>query len=174
MFLIDRWDWADADREMLRAISLDPQNGELYYLRACLLQAVNRDAEAIELGKKAMEIDPFSRPYALASLYQYARQFDATLKEIRLRLEATPNNLDLLGLEMDTFRRMGNYKEAVDVWARWNILNGRSSVSRGPAACLGSRRCPRLRSLAAWPASPSVEESLRLSCRAGELLCTAW
>ena len=69
MFLIDRWDWADADREMLRAISLDPQNGELYYLRACLLQAVNRDAEAIELGKKAMEIDPFSRPYALASLY---------------------------------------------------------------------------------------------------------
>jgi TolB-like protein/DNA-binding winged helix-turn-helix (wHTH) protein len=124
MFLIDRWDWADADREILRAISLDPQNGELYYLRADLLQAVNRNAEAIELGKKAMEIDPFSRPYALASLYEYARQFDATLKEIRLRLEANPNNLDLLGLEMDTFRRMGNYKEAVDVWARWHILTG--------------------------------------------------
>ncbi len=124
MFLIDRWDWADADREILRAISLDPQNGELYYLRADLLQAVNRNAEAIELGKKAMEIDPFSRPYALASLYEYARQFDAALKEIRLRLEANPNNLDLLGLEMDTLRRMGNYKEAVDVWARWHILTG--------------------------------------------------
>jgi hypothetical protein len=25
---------------------------------------------------------------------------------------------------MDTFRRMGNYKEAVDVWARWHILTG--------------------------------------------------
>jgi TolB-like protein/DNA-binding winged helix-turn-helix (wHTH) protein len=124
MFLIDRWDWADADREILRAISLDPQNGELYYLRACLLQALNRNAEAIELGKKAMEIDPFSRPYALASLYPYARQLDAALKEIRLRLEANPNNLDLLGLEMDTLRRMGNYKEAVDVWARWHILTG--------------------------------------------------
>jgi len=124
MFLIDRWDWADADREILRAISLDPQNGELYYLRACLLQAANRHAEAIDLGKKAMEIDPFSRPYALASLYVYPRQFDAALREIRLRLEANPNNLDLLGLEMDTFRRMGNYKEAVDVWARWHILTG--------------------------------------------------
>jgi TolB-like protein/DNA-binding winged helix-turn-helix (wHTH) protein len=124
MFLIDRWDWADADREILRAISLDPQNGELYYLRACVLQAVNRNAEAIDMGKKAMEIDPFSRPYALASLYPYARRFDAALKEIRLRLEANPNNLDLLGLEMDTFRRMGNYKEAVDVWARWHILTG--------------------------------------------------
>jgi TolB-like protein/DNA-binding winged helix-turn-helix (wHTH) protein len=124
VFFIDRWDWADADREILRAISLDPQNGELYYLRANLLQAVNRNAEAIELGKKSMEIDPFSRPYAVAGLYQYTRQFDATLREIRLRLEANPNNLDLLGLEMDTFRRMGNYKEAVDVWARWHILTG--------------------------------------------------
>jgi tetratricopeptide (TPR) repeat protein len=124
VFLIDRWDWADADREILRAISLDPQNGELYYLRAKLLQAVNRNAEAIELGKKAMEIDPFSRPYAVAGLYEDARQFDAALREIRLRLEANPNNLDLLGLEMDTFRRIGNYKEAVDVWARWHILTG--------------------------------------------------
>jgi TolB-like protein/DNA-binding winged helix-turn-helix (wHTH) protein/Tfp pilus assembly protein PilF len=124
MFLIDRWDWADADREILRAISLDPQNAELYYLRACGLKAVNRQAEAIELGKKVMELDPFSRPYALAGFYEGARQFDAALKEIRLRLEANPNNLDLLGLEMDTLRRMGNYKEAVDVWARWHILTG--------------------------------------------------
>ena len=124
MFLIDRWDWADADREILRAISLDPQNSELYYLRACGLKAVNRQAEAIELGKKTMELDPFSRPYALAGFYEGARQFDAALKEIRLRLEANPNNLDLLGLEMDTLRRMGNYKEAVDVWARWHILTG--------------------------------------------------
>jgi TolB-like protein/DNA-binding winged helix-turn-helix (wHTH) protein len=124
MFLIDRWDWADADREILRAISLDPHNSELYYLRACGLQAVNRQAEAIELGKKTMELDPFLRPYALAGFYEGARQFDAALKEIRLRLEANPNNLDLLGAEMDTLRRMGNYKEAVDVWARWHILTG--------------------------------------------------
>jgi TolB-like protein/DNA-binding winged helix-turn-helix (wHTH) protein len=124
MFLIDRWDWAGADRETLRAISLHPQDAELYYLRACLLQAVNREAEAIDLGRKAMEIDPFARPYLLASLYEYTRQFDAALAEIRLRLEANPNNSDLLGLEMDTFRRMGNYKEAVDAWAKWHILMG--------------------------------------------------
>jgi tetratricopeptide (TPR) repeat protein len=71
-----------------------------------------------------MEIDPFSRPYALASLYEYTRQFDATLAEIRLRLEANPNNPDLIGLEMEIQRRMGNYKEAVDTWAKWHILMG--------------------------------------------------
>jgi TolB-like protein/DNA-binding winged helix-turn-helix (wHTH) protein len=124
MFLIDRWDWADADRETLRAISLNPQDGDLYYLRACVLQAVNREAEAIDLGKKAMEIDPFARPYLLASLYEYTRQFDATLAEIQLRLEANPNNLDLLSLEAEIRRRIGNYKEAVDAWAKWHILMG--------------------------------------------------
>jgi TolB-like protein/DNA-binding winged helix-turn-helix (wHTH) protein len=124
MFLIDRWDWADADREILRAISLNPQNSEIYYLQACVLQAVKRDAEAIDVEKKAMEIDPFSRPYALAGFYVGARQFDAALKEVQLRLEANPNNLDLLGVKMNTLRRMGNYKEAVEVWAKWHILTG--------------------------------------------------
>ena len=124
MFLIDRWDWTDADRHVLRAMSLDPQNSESYYLRACVLQALNRNPEAIALGKKAMELDPFSRPYLLASLYVYPRQFDAALAEIRLRLEANPNNSDLFGSEADIFRRMGKYKEAVDASARWHILIG--------------------------------------------------
>ena len=96
MFLFDRWDWADADREIHRAISLDPQNSELYYFQACVFSAVMRDAEAIDTEKKAMEIDPFSRPYALAGFYAGARQFDAAIKENRLRLEANPNNPDLV------------------------------------------------------------------------------
>jgi tetratricopeptide (TPR) repeat protein len=46
------------------------------------------------------------------------------MAEIRLRQEANPNNLDLLGMEMDTLRRVGNYKEAVEAWAKWHILMG--------------------------------------------------
>ena len=129
MFLIDRWDWADADREIRRAISLDPQNGELYYLQACVLQAVKRDAEAIDAGKKEMEIDPFSRPYALAGFYVGARQYDAALKEIHLRLEANPNNPDLLGVEADIWRRMGEHKKAMDVWGRLDVLTGDSQAA---------------------------------------------
>ncbi len=173
MFLIDRWDWADADREILRAISLDPQNGELYYLRACVLQAVNRNAEAIELGKKAMEIDPFSRPYALASIYVGApigcgAQGNSTAAGSKSQQSHSPRSGDgyvaTYGQVQGGRGRLGQVAYS----------GGRSSVSREPAACLGSGRCPRLRSLAAWPASPSVEERLRLSCRAGELLRTTW
>ena len=149
MFLIDRWDWADADREILRAISLDPQNGELYYLRACLLQAVNRNAEAIDLGKKAMEIDPFSRPYALAGLY---------VERAPIRCGAHGNSA-AVGSKSQQSRSprdgdgyLATYGQLQGSRGRLGQVaysDGRSSVGREPAACLGSGRCPRFRSLAA-------------------------
>lgn len=124
VFLIDRWDWASADQEIMQAIHLDPNDGELYYLRACVLQALNRNAEAIELGKKAMELDPFERPYGLASIYSGARQYDAALADLQLRMVASPNNPDLLGMQWDTWRRKGNYKEAVHAAEKWHIATG--------------------------------------------------
>jgi TolB-like protein len=126
VYLIDRWDWANADREVLRAIALNPANAELYYFRSDVLLAMNRFPEAIEAAKKSMELDPFSRPYGLAGIYESAKQYDAALADLRLRLEASPNDPDLLGLEMDTWRRKGNYKEAVEAWAKWHIATGDS------------------------------------------------
>jgi tetratricopeptide (TPR) repeat protein len=76
-----------------------------------------------------MEIDPFSRPYALAGFYVGARQYDAALKEIHLRLEANPNNPDLLGVEADIWRRMGEHKKAMDVWGRLDVLTGDSQAA---------------------------------------------
>ncbi len=158
MFLIDRWDWANADREIRRAISLDPQNGELYYLQGCVLQAVKRDAEAIDSGKKEMEIDPFSRPYALAGFYVGARQYDAALKEIHLRLEANPNNPDLLGRGGGYMAAYGRTQESDGCLGQVGCSDGRFPGSRGHAASLGSGRRPWRGSLAAWPASPSVKK----------------
>ena len=53
------------------------------------VQAVERDAEAIDLGRRRWKL-LFSRPYALP-LYVPAHQFDAALGEIRLRMEADPS-----------------------------------------------------------------------------------
>ena len=123
LFLV-HWDFANADREFLRAISMDPRSTEYVYVRACLLGALNRFDEAIAIEKNAMDVDPFERPSALASLYPAARQYDASLAETRLRLDADPNNLDLLFNLFDTQRRMGDYRDAVDTWAKWHVASG--------------------------------------------------
>jgi tetratricopeptide (TPR) repeat protein len=124
VYLIDRWDWANADRETLRAIALNPDNAELYYFRSDVLAAMNRIPESIEAAKKSMELDPFARPYGLAGAYESARQYDAALADLRLRLEVAPNDPDLLGTEMDIWRRKGNYKEAMEAWAKWHTATG--------------------------------------------------
>jgi TolB-like protein/DNA-binding winged helix-turn-helix (wHTH) protein len=124
VYLIGRWDWANADLESQRAISLDPRDGELYYLRSCVLEAMNRNAEAMEAAKKTVELIPLERPTAVADLYSYTRHFDAALAELNLRREAFPNNWAVLYSLADTWRRKGNYKESVDAWAKWRIASG--------------------------------------------------
>jgi len=57
-------------------------------------------------------------------MYDLARQFDNAIAELRLRREAVPNNGYLLFLLADIWRRKGNYKEAVDAWARGSIARG--------------------------------------------------
>jgi len=123
-YLIARWDFANADIESQRAISLDPRDAELYYFRACVLSAMNRKAEAIEAAKKSVELDPYQRPEALAVMYSFDRQYDAALAEVRLRLEALPNKSGLLWLNADIWRRKGNFKEFVDAMAKALIASG--------------------------------------------------
>ena len=135
-YLIARWDWASADLEIQRAINLDPTNGELYYFQACVLDAMNRKADAIEAARKSVELAPYERPGALAEMYSFDRQYDPSLAELRLRLESLPNNGYLLFTLADTWRRKGNYKEAVDAWAKSSIASGDPQAAKQAATGL--------------------------------------
>ncbi len=109
-----RWDWASADAECRRAIELEPGFAEAHHFRAKIFASLNRHAEAIEEQKKAMELDPFERTWALAFSYQLARQYDAAVAEAKQRLESTPNDPWLHGILTDTYRCKGMGKEATD------------------------------------------------------------
>jgi TolB-like protein/DNA-binding winged helix-turn-helix (wHTH) protein len=114
VYLIAKWDWANADRESQRAIVLDPKDAELYYLRACVLLAMRRNPEAIEAAKRSMELAPLQRPGALGSILAGAGLNDEALEELRLRREALPNDSDLLFLTADTWRRKGDMANAAE------------------------------------------------------------
>jgi len=130
VYLIAHWDFTNADLESQRAIRLDPHDGELYYFRACVLDAMDRHVEAIEAAKRSVELAPYQRPSALAEMYSFARQYDTALSELRLRLEAQPNNAYLLFIQSDIWRRKGNFKEAVDAWQRMLVAQGDAETAR--------------------------------------------
>jgi TolB-like protein/DNA-binding winged helix-turn-helix (wHTH) protein len=115
---LGHWDWVHADQEILRAIDLDPDFAEAYHLRARILTANNRNAEAIEVQKKQMEIDPFARPWGMAETYYNVRQYDAAIADARLRLENFPGDSRLHFFIARSLFSKGQYKEATDAFAQ--------------------------------------------------------
>jgi TolB-like protein len=54
------WDWAAADKEFKRAISLNPQSAQSYTLYTHYLAGIGRFDEANKYGARALELDPLS------------------------------------------------------------------------------------------------------------------
>ncbi len=116
------WDLPRADQETRNVIELDPEFAEAYHLRAKLLEEMNRQPEAIEQQKKATELDPFGRPWAMALAYLMARQYDAAITDGAQRLESTPNDAWLHYILSDAYRCDGKDKESVEKLAQFFSL----------------------------------------------------
>ena len=84
-YFFDAWDWHRAEAESQRAIALNPNSAEIHHLRSYILRSQNRDQEALEEQKRATQIDPFGRPWALGSAYIYLHQYDAAIDELQAR-----------------------------------------------------------------------------------------
>ena len=124
ILFISRWDWVQADQEIGRAIELNPRYAEAYHLRAKLYNTINRHGEAIELEKKAQELDPFQRPYAMGLAYLFARQYDAAINDLRQRYETLPDDVSLHWILCEAYRRKGALKDAAQEWEKAMLLVG--------------------------------------------------
>jgi TolB-like protein/Flp pilus assembly protein TadD len=54
------WDWSGAESDLSRAFALDPGSYRAYTCYACFLATLGRLSEALEINKKALELDPLS------------------------------------------------------------------------------------------------------------------
>ncbi|HEX3320215.1 MAG TPA: winged helix-turn-helix domain-containing protein [Terriglobales bacterium] len=106
------WDWQKAEQESARAVELNPGLAEAHHLRSYVLQALHRTDESLQEQKKAMELDPFARPWAMIFALMHARRFDAALAEARMRAEAQPNDPLVRGYLSDAYMYKGMEKEA--------------------------------------------------------------
>lgn len=84
-YLFNAWDWHRAEAESQRAIALNPNSADIHHLYSYILRSQNRDQESLEEQKRATQIDPFGRPWALGAAYIYSRQYDAAIDELLAR-----------------------------------------------------------------------------------------
>jgi tetratricopeptide (TPR) repeat protein len=79
------WSWSDAEKELQRAISLDPNNATAHQWYGYLLSALSRFHEAIAEMKHAKELDPLSpnKQNSLAATLCRAGRYDEALEQFR-------------------------------------------------------------------------------------------
>jgi TolB-like protein/Flp pilus assembly protein TadD len=115
------WDWAGAESEFLKAISLNPYNpvAHLWYGASCL-SSLGRLDEALAEVKMAQALDPVSSIISrnIALIHYYQRNLDLALQHSDLTIEQNPHFAAAywtLGLVQD---QRGELDEAVAAFKR--------------------------------------------------------
>jgi len=119
VLLYDDWDFAGAERELKRAIELNPSYGEAHHEYSHLLLLLGRTGESFAESQKFLEIDPVSEaPIGhLCYHYVYARQYDEAITQCRKDIQLYPDTPQGYTLA-DAYYHKGMFREAADEYLR--------------------------------------------------------
>ncbi len=113
--LFSEWDWTAAQREFVRALSLDPNSSDTKHFYSHYLQAVGQTREAVEVLRRGVDLDPL----ALILNAEYgcglylARRFNEALDVLRKTLEMEHDFPLTLWFMAQVLERLGRADEAV-------------------------------------------------------------
>ena len=83
------WKWADAEKEYVRALDLNPNYSAAYYFYADYLSIMGKRTEALEVLKKAQRVDPLSVVVSsdIGAHLFFDRQYDRAKEQFQKSLE---------------------------------------------------------------------------------------
>jgi serine/threonine protein kinase/TolB-like protein/Tfp pilus assembly protein PilF len=87
------WDWPGTEKEIKRAIEVNPNNANAHHWYSHYLMTTGRVRESLTESKRALELDPLD-PYMNGHMswhYYYAHQYDQVVQLCRELLEMNPN-----------------------------------------------------------------------------------
>jgi TolB-like protein/DNA-binding winged helix-turn-helix (wHTH) protein len=129
-YLFYAWDLPRADAESRRSIELDPTVAEQHHLHSYILFAMNRNEEALREQKRATELDPFARSWALGHAYLQLRRFDDAIAELRLRADAMPNEQWIRFYLSNAYWQKGMWKESQEELEKGLELSGATGSAK--------------------------------------------
>jgi len=115
VLMVSRWDWPGAERELIRALELNPGSSLVHYHRSVFLSAVGRHDEAIAEAQMAIKLDPLSPQMAinLGWRYQGARKFAEAEQQYRKTLDLAPEYGPVRENLAQIYIATGRYAEAL-------------------------------------------------------------
>jgi TolB-like protein/Tfp pilus assembly protein PilF len=124
--LIDEWNLPDSNREIQRAIALNPNYATAHHWYGCNnLLVMKRFDQAIAEGKRAQELDPLSLIINadLGYDYIYARQYDKAIEQLRKTIEMDQSFYYAHRLLGQAYELKGSYPDAITEYQKAKQLN---------------------------------------------------
>jgi TolB-like protein/Tfp pilus assembly protein PilF len=120
------WDWPAAERELKRAIALNPNYAPARHWYSLYLSARTHFDEAIEECQRALTLDPLSLIIntLLGIHYFFARRYDESIAQLRRTLELDPDFIYAHSALAECSYFAGNHAQAVAEMERASELVG--------------------------------------------------
>lgn len=116
------WDWAGAERDIKRAIELNPNSSTAHRYYSHYFMVHKRFDEALEENKRAIDLAPLdiSPQFHLAWVYADARMGDKTIEQAKRILEMDPAHTNAYAMLGRGYELKGQWPEALAAYEKLN------------------------------------------------------
>ena len=130
------WDWEGAERELRRAIALNPSYATAHQWLAMFLAGLGRADEGVPLARRAIDLDPLSiNPnMALGAAFQFAGRMDEAVRQFRRVIAMQPDFALASVWLCATHAIAGQADEALAVAERMMQRMGEARIARAALA----------------------------------------
>ncbi len=123
------WEWADSQKEFLRAIELDPNFANAHHWYGLQSTWIGREQEGLTHLKRAVELEPLNIKFNdnLGQGLMNARMDDQALEQYKKTIEMDPNFPATHGDLGTLYRFQGKYDLWLEEWKKLAQLNSDSA-----------------------------------------------
>jgi TolB-like protein/DNA-binding winged helix-turn-helix (wHTH) protein len=126
------WDWPAEERELKRAVQLDPSSSFAHSMYAHYLVVMKRKTDAIREAATALELDPFSPVdhVMAASVFMWNREYDTAIGEARRAVEIDPSFAYGHMVLASALGAKGVFPQAFTEWLQYLRLDGDEELAQ--------------------------------------------
>jgi TolB-like protein/DNA-binding winged helix-turn-helix (wHTH) protein/Tfp pilus assembly protein PilF len=139
--LFFEWDWARAEKELSRALTLNPSDPRVHHWRSHYFVTLGRFPESLAESRRALELDPLDTALLghLAWHYFYAGDFDAAIAASEKSLDIDANHVPTLIFLQWVYEQTGRFEKAIAAWERQGAAPERVKAIREAFRSSGPR-----------------------------------